>query len=107
MKMKRSNIIIIAISVLLYSVALGLCGVFGNTVQSGLLYFFTNIVPYICIAFGYFLTIFVPIRVLQATERNKQEKEDRENDLKLQNRIIQNKELENNILNVLTKKDTI
>ena len=105
--MKRSNIAIIAISVFVYSLIIALCGVFGETVQNGLFYFFTNIFPVIAIALGYALTIFVPYRVFQAIERNKQAKIDYENDLKLQERVMKNKELENNILNVLTKEDTL
>ena len=107
MKMNRSNIIIIAISVLVYSVILATVGVFGQTVQNGLFYFFKNILPIIGIVVGYGLTIFVPIRVFQALERNKQIKADIENDKKLQNHALKSKELENNILNVLNKEDTL
>lgn len=107
MKMNRSNIIIIAISVLVYSVILATFGVFGQTVQSGLFYFFKNILPIIGIVVGYGLTIFVPIRVFQAMERNKQIKADIENDKKLQDHALKSKELENNILNVLNKEDTL
>lgn len=105
--MNRSNIIIIAISVLVYSVILATVGVFGQTVQNGLFYFFKNILPIIGIVVGYGLTIFVPIRVFQALERNKQIKADIENDKKLQNHALKSKELENNILNVLNKEDTL
>ena len=107
MKMNRSNIIIIATSVLVYSVILATCGVFGKTVQDGLFYFFKNILPIIGIVVGYGLTIFVPIRVFQAMERNKQIKADIENDKKLQDHALKSKELENNILNVLNKEDTL
>lgn len=107
MKMNRSNIIIIAISVLIYSVILATVGVFGQTVQNGLFYFFKNILPIIGIVVGYGLTIFVPIRVFQAMERNKQIKADIENDKKLQDHALKSKELENNILNVLNKEDTL
>ncbi|MBQ2653459.1 MAG: hypothetical protein IJF83_07880 [Methanobrevibacter sp.] len=107
MKMNRSNIIIIAISVLVYSVILATVGVFGQTVQNGLFYFFKNILPIIGIVVGYGLTIFVPIRVFQAMERNKQIKADIENDKKLQDHALKSKELENNILNVLNKEDTL
>ena len=105
--MNRSNIIIIAISVLVYSVILATFGVFGQTVQNGLFYFFKNILPIIGIVVGYGLTIFVPIRVFQAMERNKQIKTDIENDKKLQDHALKSKELENNILNVLNKEDTL
>lgn len=107
MKMNRSNIIIIAISVLVYSVILATFGVFGKTVQDELFYFFKNILPIIGIVVGYGLTIFVPIRVFQAMERNKQIKADIENDKKLQDHALKSKELENNILNVLNKEDTL
>lgn len=107
MKMNRSNIIIIAISVLVYTVILATVGVFGQTVQNGLFYFFKNILPIIGIVVGYGLTIFVPIRVFQAMERNKQIKADIENDKKLQDHALKSKELENNILNVLNKEDTL
>ena len=40
MKMSRSNIIVIATSVLVYSVILAAIGIFGQTVQSGLVYVF-------------------------------------------------------------------
>jgi arginine exporter protein ArgO len=107
MKMNRSNIIIIATCVLVYSVILATIGVFGQTVQNGLFYFFKNILPIIGIIVGYGLTIFVPIRVFQAMERNKQIKADIENDKKLQDHALKSKELENNILNVLNKEDTL
>lgn len=107
MKMKRSNLAIIIASVFIYSVILATCGLFGETVQSGLFFFYKNILPIIGIVAGYALAIFIPYRVFQALERNKQEKADYENDLKLQKRVIQNKELENNILNVLNKEDTL
>ena len=105
--MNRSNIIIIAISVLVYSVILATFCVFVQTVQNGLFYFFKNILPIIGIVVGYGLTIFVPIRVFQAMERNKQIKADIENDKKLQDHALKSKELENNILNVLNKEDTL
>ena len=105
--MSRSNIIIITASILVYSIILATLGVFGQTVQNGLFYFFKNILPIIGIVVGYGLTIFVPIRVFQAIERNKQIKADIENDKKLQDRALKNKELENNILNVLNKEDTL
>lgn len=105
--MNRSNIIIIATCVLVYSVILATIGVFGQTVQNGLFYFFKNILPIIGIIVGYGLTIFVPIRVFQAMERNKQIKADIENDKKLQDHALKSKELENNILNVLNKEDTL
>jgi arginine exporter protein ArgO len=107
MKMNRSNIIIIATCVLVYSVILATIGVFGQTVQNGLFYFFKNILPIIGIIVGYGLTIFVPIRVFQAMERNKQIKADIENDKKLRDHALKSKELENNILNVLNKEDTL
>lgn len=107
MKMSRSNIIVIATSVLVYSVILAAMGVFGQTVQNGLFYFFKNILPIIGIVVGYGLTIFIPIRVFQALERNKQIKADIENDKKLQDHALKSKELENNILNVLNKEDTL
>lgn len=107
MKMNRSNIIIIATSVLVYSIILATGGVFGQTVQNGLFYFFKNILPIIGIVVGYGLTIFVPIRIFQAMERNKQIKADIENDKKLQDHALKSKELENNILNVLNKEDTL
>jgi arginine exporter protein ArgO len=105
--MNRSNIIIIATCVLVYSVILATIGVFGQTVQNGLFYFFKNILPIIGIIVGYGLTIFVPIRVFQAMERNKQIKADIENDKKLQDHALKSKELENNIRNVLNKEDTL
>ena len=40
-------------------------------------------------------------------ERNKQIKADIENDKKLQDHALKSKELENNILNVLNKEDTL
>jgi len=107
MKMNRSNIIIIATCVLVYSVILASFGVFGQTVQNGLFYFFKNILPIIGIVVGYGLTIFVPIRVFQALERNRQIKADIENDKKLQDHALKSKELENNIRNVLNKEDTL
>lgn len=107
MKMNRTNITIITISVLVYSLILASFGVFGETVQNGLFYFYKNILPIIGVVAGYGITVFIPSRVFQALERNSRAKQDYENDLKLKEHAIKNKELENNILNVLNKEDTI
>lgn len=84
MKMKTSNIVIIAVVVVLYTFLLGFFGCFGETVSSVFHFFVNKILPYICIVLGYFLSIFVPIRVFQAISANKERKEEFIKDQKLQ-----------------------
>ena len=72
-----------------------------------LIYFVKNILPYLGIAFGYFLVIFIPIRVMQAKERNRQELNNRINEQKLQEHTDNEKELQKKILEALTKEETI
>lgn len=103
--MKKSNIIIIAIIVVVYSVLLALFGAFGTTIQSAILWVVKNILPYLCMVFGYFLTIFVPIRVISALDRNKKERENVKLDDDLQRHADSEKRLKNQIMNVLGDKD--
>lgn len=107
MKMKRSNIILISVIVVLYTIIIGSFGVFGDTVQNVLFFFYKNILPYIGIVFGYFLSIFVPIRVVQALKRNKERDEEIVKEQKLTQHVVDEKELQKNILNLLTNEDTI
>lgn len=106
--MKHFNIIIISIiSAIAYSCIIGLFGFFGDSVQSGLLYFIKNILPFIAVLFGYFLIIFIPIRVFQAIERNKEI----HNNQKIEEKIVEQseseKEIQEKILNLLNEKDTL
>jgi uncharacterized membrane protein len=103
---KRSKITIISIAVLVYSIILGSTGVFGNTVQDGLFYFFKNVLPIIGILVGYFLMVFIPIRVFSALERNSKAKEEFEKEQRLQEHAANSKEFQNNILEMLNKEDT-
>lgn len=105
--MKRSNIILISVIVVLYTIIIGSFGVFGDTVQNALFFFYKNILPYIGIVFGYFLSIFVPIRVIQALKRNKERDEEIVKEQKLTQHVVDEKELQKNILNLLTNEDTI
>lgn len=110
--MKKFNIpkqvlIISGIIIFVYTFILGIIGLFGNTLQDGLLYFVKNILPYIGIVFGYFLSIFIPVRIFQAKERNKQELTNFINEQKLQEHTDNEKELQQKILDALTKEETI
>lgn len=106
-KSSRSVLTVSIISAIVYSFVLGLVGLYGVTVQNALIYFIKNILPYIGIVFGYFLVIFIPIRVMQAKERNKQELDNRINEQRLQEHTDNEKELQQKILEALTKEETI
>lgn len=106
----KSSKSVLAISItgaIVYSFVLGITGLYGDTVQSALIYFVKNILPYLGIAFGYFLVIFIPIRVMQAKERNRQELNNYINEQKLQEHTDNEKELQQKILEALTKEETI
>ncbi len=107
MKMKTSNIILISVIVVLYTIIIGSFGAFGDTIQNALFFFYKNVLPYIGLAFGYFLSIFVPIRVIQALNRNKERNEEIAKEQNLTQRVVDEKELQKNILNLLTNEDTI
>lgn len=102
----KTYIIIATLCSIVYSIILGFFGVFGTTIQSGLLYFVKNILPYIGIVFGYFMVIFVPIRVIQAMQRNKEIKENFEQDRKLQEHANKSKALQQQILKAMGNKGT-
>lgn len=99
--------IVIAIIILIYTFILSICGLFGNTIQEFCISFTKNVLPYIGIAIGYFFAIFLPIRIVTALERNKQLKEDYEKEARLDKHISDNKELQQKILNLLNKEDTL
>lgn len=106
----KSSKPVLAISItgaIVYSFVLGITGLYGDTVQSALIYFVKNILPYLGIAFGYFLVIFIPIRVMQAKERNRQDLTNYLNEQKLQEHTDNEKELQKKILEALTKEETI
>ena len=102
----KTYIIIATICSVVYSIILGFFGIFGTTIQSGLLYFIKNILPYIGIVFGYFMAIFVPVRVIQAMQRNKAIREDIEQDRKLQEHANKSKALQQQILKAMGDKGT-
>ena len=103
----RPVLIISLIGVIVYTFVLGLTGLYGDTVQSAFIYFAKNILPILGIMFGYFLVIFIPIRILQAKERNRQELNNYINEQKLQEHVDDEKELQKKILEALTKEETI
>ena len=94
-------------SALIYSMVLGVFGVFGDTVQTGVLYFVKNILPVVGILFGYFLIVFIPVRIIQAKDRNRQIMTNRINDQKLQEFSDNEKETQKKILEMLTKEETL
>ena len=105
--MKKSKIIIISSIVVLYSLILSAFGAFGITVQTAVLWFVANVLPYIAMIIGYFFTIFIPIRVMQAIERNKEIKTAVDNDDLLQRHADYEKQLKNQIMNVLNNKEDV
>ena len=105
-KANKGLVIGTLIMVLVYTLVLGGFGVFGGTLEKGIMYFMTDIVPYIAMAFGYFMAIFLPIRISQALARNKQLKEDREFDKKLSEHAAKSHELQENILKALKTNET-
>ena len=117
MKMKVSNILnkikenkdlicISAIAVIVYSIILGTSGAFGDTIQSAFLFFVTKILPYIGMTVGYFLVVFIPIRIYQAIARNRKLKLEQEAEKRLQSHAMSEKDLQEKISNILTSEDT-
>jgi len=105
--MKRSTKIIIGISIAVYSFIIGLTGLFGETVQNALFFFIKNILPYIGIAIGYFLVVFIPIRVIQALENNKRINDEYNKDMAMVKRAEHEKAIQENILSVLHEEDEL
>lgn len=105
--MKRSTKIIIGVSIVVYSFIIGLFGLFGESIQNALFFFLKNILPYIFILFGYFLAVFLPIRITQALEENKKRQEEFNKDVEMVLRAQREKEIQENILNALTDEDRV
>lgn len=107
-KIKANKKLIIGslISAVVYTLILGSFGVFGDTLKKGIMYFMTDIVPYIAMAFGYFMAIFLPIRISQALARNKEIREDHAFDKKLTEHANKSHELQENILKALKSNET-
>lgn len=107
-KIKANKKLIIGslISAVVYTLILGSFGVFGDTLKKGIMYFMTDIVPYIAMAFGYFMAVFLPIRISQALARNKEIREDRAFDKKLSEHANKSHELQENILKALKSNET-
>lgn len=107
--LKSSKYVLIAsiLGAIVYTFVLGLTGLYGDTLQNALIYFVKKVLPIVGIVFGYFLVIFIPIRVMQAKERNRQELNNRINEQKLQEHTDNEKELQKKILEALTKEETI
>jgi len=106
LKSHKSSVIVVLTCTLIYTIILGFFGIFGETIRAALLYFIKNILPYIAIVFGYFMSIFVPIRVIQAMQRNKEIREDFEQDKKLQEHANKSKALQEQILKAMGNKGT-
>ena len=106
-KVSKSVLAISITGILIYTFVLGLIGLYGDTIQGAFIYFAVNILPILGIIFGYFLIIFIPIRVIQAKERNRQELTNYINEQKLQEHVDDEKELQKKILEALTKEETI
>ena len=107
-KIKANKKLIIGslISAVVYTLILGSFGVFGDTLKKGIMYFMTDIVPYIAMAFGYFMAVFLPIRISQALARNKEIREDHAFDKKLTEHANKSHELQENILKALKSNET-
>lgn len=105
--MKRSTKIIIIVSIIVYSFIIGIFGLFGESIQNALFFFLKNILPYIGILFGYFLAVFLPIRIAQALDANKKRQEEYNKDVEMVLRAQKEKELQENILSALTEEDRV
>lgn len=106
--MSRSKVIVLSVSIaILYSIILGAFGIFGDTIQSAIIFFLKNILPVIAIVFGYFLIVFVPIRIFQAIERNKEIQKNKEVEQNIQEHSDNEKEIQQKILDLLNNEDTL
>lgn len=106
-KSHRALVVIIALITVVYSFILACTGVFGESVHDKCFSFIKNVLPYIGIAVGYFFAIFLPVRIVMALERNARIKEEQEKEMRLSQRVVDNKKLQENILNLLNKEDTL
>lgn len=105
--MKKSKIIILSIILLIYTFCISLTGLFGQTIQNVLINFIKISLPYFLMLLGYFFAIFIPIRIWQASERNKQINDEIIKDQLLVQHSQNEKELQNKILKMLSDKDTL
>lgn len=105
--MKTSNIVAIVILAVIYTFLLGVFGCFGETLSSAFRYFLVNILPYIGMVFGYFLVIFIPIRVSQALTKNKERDEEMKKDTLLQEYSAKQKQDAERVRQLLSKEDEI
>ena len=63
--------------------------------------------PYILMAFGYFLILFIPVRVYQAMKRNKEILENTKKEQTIQEQSNNEKEVQQKILDLLNEEDTL
>ena len=103
---KNKKIIAILIMAVIYSIILGLFGIFGVTVKNALVLFFVKVMPIIGIIFGYFLCIFLPFRIAEALRVRKEKEIEEEKEDKIQKHINAKKALEQKILETLSKEET-
>ena len=63
--------------------------------------------PYILMLFGYFLIVFIPIRIYQATKRNSEILKNTKMEQDIQEQSENEKEVQQKILDLLNKEDSI
>lgn len=105
--MKTSNIIVISIVVFIYTFLLAFFGCFGETLSNAARYFVGNILPIIGVVIGYFFSIFIPVRVIQALQRNKEENDARQKEELLNSYSEKQKYEAEQIRKLLNEKDEL
>lgn len=103
--MKIKIVLISLLSLILYTILLSCVGVFGGTIQSVVFHYGLIIGKWLLIGFGFFLCIFLPIRVTTALKKNEENKYYAESDEKIRQAGIEKKALEEKIMQEYYKSE--
>jgi len=103
----KKKLLIIGISLIVYSFVLAAVGVFGLTLKSAALFCLSYIFPIILILFGYFLCIFLPFRIMEAMRIRKERAIEHEKEMKLQQIQKTKKTFEQKILEHLNNGESL
>lgn len=102
----KIKIALICISCLfVYTLLLSCIGIFGVDVQNILFKYGLIFIKWFSIIFGFFMCIFLPIRIIVALEKNKQNKYYTESDEKIRQAGAEKKALEEKILKEYIKSE--
>lgn len=103
--MNKTIMIITFIAIVLYSILLCCIGIYGENIQTQIIEYGKIILKYLLILFGYFLTIFLPIRIYKQLLLRKERQYQIESNRKIQELAEQKKHLEEKIMQEYVKSE--